>query len=100
MQRMDKSAGWVLRHRKWFLVLFLVLAVASPFFAQLVTVNYNMVDYLPADAPSTQALSLMESEFGGELPNTRVMIADVDVNWALRYKDELKQLGAWPRSPG
>ncbi len=89
---MNKFSSWVLRHRKTILILFIVLAAISPFASRMVTVNYNMVDYLPADASSTKALSLMETEFGSELPNARVMVNDVDVNQALAIADELKQI--------
>jgi predicted RND superfamily exporter protein len=89
---MNRFSSWVLRHRKTILILFIVLAAISPFASRMVTVNYNMVDYLPADASSTKALSLMETEFGSELPNARVMVNDVDVNQALAIADELKQI--------
>jgi len=89
---MNRFASWVLRHRKGILILFLVLAVLSPFASRMVTVNYNTVDYLPEDASSTQALALMREEFGGELPNARVMVNDVTVAQALALADELKQI--------
>ncbi|WP_449540371.1 efflux RND transporter permease subunit [Ferdinandcohnia sp. Marseille-Q9671] len=54
-----------------------------------VSVNYNMVDYLPEDAPSTIAMEIMEEEFEGAVPNTRVMIHDVTVQEALVFKEQL-----------
>jgi uncharacterized protein len=89
---MDKITRWVLKHRKTILIVFLVLAALGPFLSRLVTVNYNMVDYLPADASSTQALALMQTEFGGELPNARVMVDGVTVSEALALEDELGQI--------
>ncbi len=53
------------------------------------SVNYNMVDYLPDDAGSTKAMEIMEEEFTATVPNTRVMISDVTVQEALSFKDEL-----------
>ncbi|WP_153735538.1 efflux RND transporter permease subunit [Aquibacillus halophilus] len=48
-----------------------------------------MVDYLPEDAPSTEAMDVMEQEFEGSVPNTRVMINDVTVQEALQVKEQL-----------
>src|SRR5690606_3259666 len=57
-----------------------------------VTVNYNMVDYLTEDAPSVTAMDIMEEEFEGAVPNTRVMIQDVSIQEALIYKDKLSAI--------
>lgn len=51
-----------------------------------------MVDYLPEDAQSTQALTIMEDEFTASVPNTRVMIHDVTVQEALLFKAKLSNV--------
>ncbi|WP_412766323.1 efflux RND transporter permease subunit [Sutcliffiella cohnii] len=51
-----------------------------------------MVDYLPEDAQSTQALTVMEDEFTASVPNTRVMIHDVTVQEALLFKAQLSNI--------
>lgn len=51
-----------------------------------------MVDYLPEDAQSTQALTIMEDEFTASVPNTRVMIHDVTVQEALLFKEQLSDV--------
>ncbi|MGY3715748.1 efflux RND transporter permease subunit [Sutcliffiella cohnii] len=51
-----------------------------------------MVDYLPEDAQSTQALTIMEGEFTASVPNTRVMIHDVTVQEALLFKEQLSNI--------
>ncbi|WP_234998589.1 efflux RND transporter permease subunit [Salirhabdus sp. Marseille-P4669] len=48
-----------------------------------------MVDYLPEDARSTQAMELMEQEFEGTVPNTSVMMKDVSIQEALAFKEKL-----------
>lgn len=48
-----------------------------------------MVDYLPDNAPSTEAMEVMDEEFSGSIPNTSVMIHDVSVQEAMKYKEEL-----------
>lgn len=48
-----------------------------------------MVDYLPDNAQSTEALEVMVEEFDGAVPNTQVMIYDVSIQEALEYKEKL-----------
>ncbi len=55
----------------------------------MVAVNYDMNDYLPPDSPSTVAVNVMADEFGGGIPNARVMIPDVTVPQALEYKKSI-----------
>lgn len=57
-----------------------------------VSVNYNVVDYLPDNAQSTKAMEIMEEEFEGTVPDTSVMIHDVSVQEALQYKEKLAQV--------
>ncbi len=51
-----------------------------------------MVDYLPDDAPSTEALEVMEEEFTATIPNTNVLIQDVSIQEALQYKEDLASI--------
>lgn len=85
---MDLSHA-ILGHRKSVVAASSILAVLSIFFTMTVPVNYNMVDYLPSTANSTVAIGIMQEEFGGELPNARVMVEDVSVQEALDYKEKL-----------
>ncbi|WP_231710756.1 efflux RND transporter permease subunit [Gracilibacillus suaedae] len=48
-----------------------------------------MVDYLPDDAPSTNAMDTMEEEFEVSVANARVLMHDVTVQEALEYKEQL-----------
>ena len=54
-----------LRHRKAVVALFAVAAVACALCIPAVKVNYSMTDYLPADAPSIQALETWSSRSTG-----------------------------------
>lgn len=54
-----------------------------------VSVNYNMSDYLPENAQSTDAMDIMDEEFDGAVPNTSVMMYDVSIQEALAFKEEL-----------
>lgn len=51
-----------------------------------------MVDYLPDNAPSTEAIEVMEEEFEGAIPNANVMIYDVSIQEALVYKEKLETI--------
>ncbi|MEJ8764620.1 MMPL family transporter [Oceanobacillus sp. HCA-5259] len=66
-----------------------MISVILQFF---VSVNYNMVDYLPDNAQSTEAIEVMEEEFEGAIPNANVMIYDVSIQEALVYKEKLETI--------
>ena len=51
-----------------------------------------MVDYLPEDAPSMEAMDKMEDEFDGAIENTRVMLDDVSIQETLSYKEALENI--------
>lgn len=86
---MDKFSQAIIKHKKSVLIAFLMVAVISAIFSSLVTVNYDMVDYLPKDAQSTTAIKIMEKEFGGEMPNARIMLTNVSLQEALEYKEKV-----------
>jgi predicted RND superfamily exporter protein len=79
----------VIRHRKPVIVIFCVLAALAAVLQLGVSVNYNMTDYLPEKAPSTETLTLLEREFPDAIPNARVMLRDVTVTQALAVKQQL-----------
>ncbi len=85
-------AAKIIKHKKPIVVAFLVIAIVSVFAQFTVSVNYNMVDYLPEDAPSTKAIEIMDQEFSGSVPNTRVMIHDVTIQEALVFKEKLEAI--------
>jgi uncharacterized protein len=85
-------AAKIIKHKKPIVVAFLVIAIVSVFAQFTVSVNYNMVDYLPEDAPSTKAIEIMDQEFSGSVPNTRVMIHDMTIQEALVFKEKLEAI--------
>lgn len=87
---MRKFYTGVVRHRKSILIFFIASVVLCAVLKNFVSVNYDMNDYLPEDAKSTVALDMMEQEFEGGIPNTRVMINHVTIPEALEYKEKLK----------
>ncbi len=86
---MDRLANMIVNHKKPIVAIFLAATVLCLFLQMFVGVNYNMVDYLPEDAQSTKAISIMSDEFGGAMPNASVMVKNVSVQQALEYKKGL-----------
>lgn len=89
---MEQFYKKVIDWRRVILVLFGVISVICMFCSKMVSVNYDMNSYLPADSDSTVALNTMEEEFDGGIPNARVMIADVTLPEALEYKEKLEEI--------
>lgn len=73
------------------IIVFLILTVICAGLSTLVGVNYNFADYLPKDAPSTNALNVMEEEYSQPIPNMRVVIYDVSIPDALEYKEKIEK---------
>lgn len=88
---MKKFYQTIVNHPKKILVFFLLLAVTGIFMKGMVTVDYDITDYLPEDSASTVSLEKMESEFDGGIPNARVMVKDVSIPEALEYKEKLEE---------
>ncbi len=89
---MRKINQGIIHHRR--LVVGIVVAITLVCAVLLfgVRVNYNMVDYLPPSARSTQAVEIMNEEFTQAVPNASVMVEDVDIPTALEYKAQLAAL--------
>lgn len=89
---MRKVYEWVVDHRKMILAFYVVAVIICAICKTQIGVNYDMNDYLPEDSASTVALNLMNKEFDGGVPNARVLIKDVSVPEALKYKEKLKKV--------
>ena len=87
---MDRFTLFVTKHRTALVVVALVAALLSAVSSLLVSVNYNLADYLPESTESTRALETMNAEFTTAVPNARVMVSDVDLESALDYKTRIE----------
>lgn len=87
---MKKFYNWIVNHTKLIIVIFAIAFIICALCRQLVSVDYDMNDYLPEDSASTVALDLMDKEFTGGVPNARVMVQNVTVPEALEYKEKIK----------
>ncbi len=86
---MERVVNRMLKLRGLVVALFLAMALFCAFITPLVRINYNIVDYLPSEAPSTVGLDLMDEIYDKAVPNTRVMIENVSIPEALEYKARL-----------
>lgn len=89
---MRKFYSIVVRKRKTVICFFLILSVISFFMKSMVSVDYDINDYLPDDSPSTIAIDVLGQEFEGGIPNARVMVSDVTIPQALDYKEKLEAI--------
>lgn len=88
----EKFFRGVVKHRRPITVFFLICVVICAYLQSLVSVNYDMNDYLPEDTASTVSLDKMEEEFGSGIPNARVMLKDITLVEALEKKKELEEI--------
>lgn len=66
--QVDKLIQNVLKHKKIVIIIFVALAIAGALLITRVSVNYDMSDYLPKDAQSTAAISIIKKEFTDDTP--------------------------------
>lgn len=83
---------YLLKHKKIIILLFVVLTAVCSLLSLRVGVNYNLMDYLPDESPSTIALNVMNEQFEKGAPNARIMIPDVEISEAVGYKEQMKKV--------
>ena len=86
---METFYSALVRRPKRVLAVFLAAAALCALLWPLVSVNYDINDYLPPESPSTVAIEVLNESFPGGVPNVRVMVRDVTVPEALEYKAAL-----------
>lgn len=82
---MKRFSEAVIRHRRMILIASLIACALSAYAMQGVTINYDMASYLPKDAPSTQALAMLDEA----LPNMQVYLPDVTPQQAVEAKKRM-----------
>ncbi len=82
---MRKITEFLLRHRKMTIGFFAVLLAVSAVLSMMVTVNYDLAEYLPDGSMTKRAISEMESSFG-YTGTAEVMVEDITVPEALSIK--------------
>ena len=84
---MTRFPEFIVKHRKKVIAVVLAVAAISILLYTQVGINYNIADYLPEDSPSTGAITLLNDEYPGGVPNARVMVSGVSIPEALALKD-------------
>lgn len=87
---MNRFAETILKRKTSVMILFAIAVALSLVFLPMVKINYNMVEYLPDDSPSTIALNVMLKAFDSMPANARVLVPNVSIPQALAYKDRIK----------
>ena len=88
----ERLVNGILKYKKSILVFFILATVISLFTSSMVNINYNIMDYLPEEAPSTKALDVMNEEYDKGAANVRVVLKDVSIVDALKYKEKIKKV--------
>lgn len=86
---MTMAADFILRHKKAVLIITAVLMLVCAVLSMLVDINYNLTDYLPDDAPSTQAIRTLNESASARIPNLNVCAPVSGMPEALALKSEL-----------
>lgn len=79
----------ILDHKKAVVAIYAAALVLCIFLSQTVSVNYNLLDYLPAASPSTIAVDVLNDEYSGGYPNARVMASDITLPEAAALKQKI-----------
>lgn len=88
----EKFFKGVVKHKRLIVIVFFVCSFFSALCSQFVSVNYDMNAYLPSDTASTVSLEVMEDEFGGGVPNARVMVSDITIPEAIDIKEKIMDI--------
>lgn len=89
---MQKFYRKIIQYPKLIVSVFLIISIVCAILKPLVSVNYDMNDYLPEDSKSTISLDIMNKEFNGGIPNARVMLKNVTIPQALDYKEKISKV--------
>ena len=82
----------ILKNKVAIILTFTLLLIFSVISAPKVSINYDMVDYLPEGSHSTTSIDVMNTEFDKGPPNVRIMLEDTTIVQALSYKEKLSKV--------
>ena len=89
---MRKFYEKIVNNPKKIILIFFIIVFISAIGKMFVSVNYDIHDYLPKDSPSTVSLDVMQENFDGGIPNSRVMIKNITIPQAIEYKNKIKNV--------
>lgn len=85
---MKKISTFIVRNRKWFVILFAILLVGGIVGAFFVDTNFSDVAYLPDDSTVSIGLDKMYGAFG-EGGNASSMVTNVSYQQAIDFKEQI-----------
>lgn len=88
---MKKIAEFIVKYRKWMLILFLGLCAFSVWGMTQVEIEYSIEEYLPASTDTKRALDVMDKEFT-TYGTATVMVRNVSFEKAKSLHDEIENL--------
>ena len=88
---MESLSRFIVEKRKYFLGLFMLALAISVVLAPMVRVNYDLTRYLPEDMQISNAISVMEREFGLN-GSAQVMVEELNIPGALLFKNQLESV--------
>ncbi len=89
---MNFLSNKVVKHQKIIIAIFLILTIIMTICVTKVSINYNMQDYLPENANSTDAIKIMQENFNDSIANANVLVPNVTIKEALEYKEKIKKI--------
>jgi len=88
---MKKIANFIVKG-KWIIIsIFMALAIISGFCSSLVSINYNISDYLNEKTETKIAIDIIEEEFG-MTGNLQVMLSNIDIETAKDVSSDIKEI--------
>lgn len=88
---MDKIARFIVEQRNKIGVFFIVLLIISIILIPMVTINYDLSEYIPNSEKAKQGLNVVKKEFGMQ-SFARVMLNDVTLVQAKEIKDKISKV--------
>lgn len=89
---MKKLCKILLKNKIIIVIVFILFTMIFAVLSLGVKVNYSMSDYLPENSQTKIAINKMKKEFGKNLYNSKVMISNISVQDALKYKDKFNKI--------
>lgn len=89
---MQRIAAFIVGHKRIVLWGFILFTLLCGLMIPLIGINYNLMDYLPLEAPSTIAIEEMTSQYAQSIPNARVVVPGVSLIEALEIKQRLAEI--------
>lgn len=82
----------IIKHRRKVILIFIVVTLICTPLILFVEVNHKLSNYLPPDAPSTQAVSVMADEFEQGMPNAVLSVEVIELAEATEMKQQLSAM--------